>query len=179
MGFVARYRDYQGLALFFFFFGRTHNLFLNLCHSLCDILDFAGIFIVSSGKVSHNMSSRYSLTSTTIEKDCEYGDKTTFPFFLPLTGNNHGLVGLLSYHTSIRILGNSKQMRLQLSTSLTGILLNDVRLIQRHTCERIGSDQDNTGIGIDVTLKVTCTNCVQDYKNVSAFYQTHSTCNFT
>jgi len=74
---------------------------------------------------------------------------------VPLSGDNNGLVLLIADHAAVSILGNSKQMGLQLTTSPARIGLDDVLSVKVDTSERIGGDQDDSRVCVDVAVRVT------------------------
>lgn len=76
--------------------------------------------------------------------------------YIPFTRDNDRLVHFLVYHASVRILCYRKKMRFQLSTSLSGILLYDIGIIQRNSIEWVDGNEDNARICIYQSLHVAC-----------------------
>lgn len=54
-------------------------------------------------------------------------------------------------------------MWFKLSSSFSRVLLNDIRVVQGHSIERIDSDKDDTGIGVNKMLHVSSSDGVQHY----------------
>jgi hypothetical protein len=69
---------------------------------------------------------------------------------LPLTGDDNGLILSITDHTAVSILGDSKQVRLQFTTTATRVCLNDIRAVHVDASKWICGDQDNSGVCVDV-----------------------------
>lgn len=82
---------------------------------------------------------------------------------LPLSGNDDSLTHAFLSHSSIRVLRDRKQMRLELASPPSTVGLNDFRSIEGDALKRIDGNEYNSAVGVDAVLSITITNCVKNW----------------
>jgi hypothetical protein len=85
---------------------------------------------------------------------------------IPFTGNDNCLTNALFPHSGIRILGDSKQVRLKVSSPSSTVSLDDLRAILGDTLKRVHGDQNNATISVDTMLCIAVPNGMKDYAQI-------------
>lgn len=83
--------------------------------------------------------------------------------YLPLSGNDNGLTGAIAAHSSVGILCDSKEMRLEFPSPSTAVCLNDLWTIKSDSLERIHGYKDNARVCINAMLGIAIANGMENW----------------
>lgn len=85
---------------------------------------------------------------------------------IPLSANDNRLVSSRfsssSHHATVRILGDSEQVRFELALSPSGVGLDDGGRVDGEGGERIDGDEDDSGISVNLAQRVAVKDGVED-----------------
>ena len=82
---------------------------------------------------------------------------------IPFTRNDNCLTSALFPHSGVRILRNSKQVGLKVSSPSSTISLDDLRAILGNTLKGVHGDQNDAAISVDTMLCIAVPNGMKDY----------------
>ncbi len=85
---------------------------------------------------------------------------------VPFSRNDNCLTNSLFPHSSIRILGNSKQVRLEIPSPSSAVRLNDLRTILGNALKRVHRNQNDATIGVDTMLRIAVPDGVENWAEI-------------